>query len=81
MELSDQSETSSASNGTLTTPLVNPTNDKSHARQQQARQKWKTVLEAILLGFLILLLWGVFAAVPTVFYILKPVLQVYMAVA
>ena len=68
------------------TPLINPTDDGSVARDSKEsaqhtlefRQKWKTILEVTLLSLLLFLLWGIYAAVPTVFYILKPVLQVIM---
>ena len=66
------------------TPLINPTDDgsvvcdskESAQHTSEFRQKWKTILEVTLLSLLLFLLWGIYAAVPTVFYILKPVLQV-----
>ena len=73
-------------NDTQKTPLINPTDDGngSHDSKESAehtsmfRQNWKTVLEVVVLSLLLFLLWGIYAAVPTVFYILKPVLQVIM---
>lgn len=38
--------------------------------------KLKVVLEAVVLIFFLVFLWAVYAAVPTVFYVLKPILQV-----
>lgn len=69
-------------------PLINPTESDDgtggHDSKESAkltskfRQKWKTISEVVLLSLLLFLLWGIYAAVPTVFYILKPVLQVSM---
>ena len=38
--------------------------------------KLKVVLEVVVLIFFLVFLWAVYAAVPTVFYVLKPILQV-----
>ena len=68
-----------------TTPLVNPTEDSGKSpRTKEAskfRQKWRLVLEVVVLVLVLFLLWIVFAAVPSVFYVLKPVLQVTMTIA
>ena len=62
------------------TPLINPTDDDNDSQtpnqSSQGRKKWKVILEAVVLLFFLLLSWGVYAAVPTVFYVLKPILQV-----
>lgn len=65
-----------------TTPLVNQAvkddgnSQKGNKWTSKFRRKWKTILEAVLLSLLLLLLWIAYAAVPTVFYVLEPVLQV-----
>ena len=75
-------------------PLMSSTNDKEtesdddNDSQSQKKvsssgkrwiPKWKVVLEAAVLIFFLLFLWAVYAAVPTVFYVLKPILQVCMS--
>ena len=81
MELSNQQELKSETSDTLTTPLISPTDDDddSHPKQAPQRQRWswKVILEATIMSFFLLVLWGVYAAVPTVLYVLKPVHQVY----
>lgn len=68
-------------------PLMTPTSqddeDDGEPRDQRAkkltqriREKWKVVLEAVVIISFLPLLWMVYAAVPTVFYVLKPILQV-----
>ena len=75
-------------------PLMSSTNDKetesdddddsqsqknvSSSGRKRWTPKWKVVLEAAVLIFFLLFLWAVYAAVPTVFYVLKPILQVCM---
>lgn len=75
-------------------PLMSSTNDKetesdddddsqsqknvSSSGRKRWTLKWKVVLEAAVLIFFLLFLWAVYAAVPTVFYVLKPILQVCM---
>lgn len=43
----------------------------------ERRLNLKVVLEAVVLTFFLVFLWAVYAAVPTVFYVLKPILQVH----
>ena len=63
----------------------NESDDDSHDQPQSSkkssgrRHKWKVVLEAVALIFFLLFLWAVYAAVPTVFYVLKPILQVHQS--
>lgn len=65
-----------------TTPLVSQADKdggnspKGNKWTSKFRRKWKTILEVIMLSLLLILLWIAYAAVPTVFYVLKPVLQV-----
>ena len=77
--MSDRQELTSES---TSIPLMSSTDDntdddsQSPKKSSEWRQKWKVVLEAVVLVFFLLLLWAVYAAVPTVFYVLKPILQV-----
>ena len=71
-------------NDSQTAPLVNQTEEeddddgskKNTKRISKLKQNWKIIVEVVLLVLLLFLLWVVYAAVPTVFYVLRPALQV-----
>ena len=52
----------------------NPPKKSSPGRRHNI--KLKVVLEVVVLIFFLVFLWAVYAVVPTVFYVLKPILQV-----
>ena len=76
---------SSELNTSQLTPLVDPTEDEEKGEGARTkctswiRKNWTRVVEVNVFILLLFLLWGVYAAVPTVFYVLKPVLQVRSA--
>lgn len=65
---------------TQATPLVDDhEKDKEDSKSDKVKQKprnWKLILEVAILASIYVFILGVYAAVPTVFYVLKPVLQV-----
>lgn len=89
--MSDQEELTPEMDST-SIPLMSSTDDKEsesdndsqtdpRKKSLERRQKLKVVLEGAVLIFFLLFLWAVYAAVPTVFYVLKPILQVHMHAA
>lgn len=86
-ELRDQDITSEAKAESQTTPLVNSTSDhdsdnKDSSKSEKLKKKletgrdWKLIVEVAVLSSIFIFVLGVYAALPTVFYVLKPVLQV-----
>jgi hypothetical protein len=84
--MSDQEKLSSDPDST-SIPLMSSTDDRESEPDDdhqnppkkssaERRQKLKVILEAVVLSFFLVFLWAVYAAVPTVFYVLKPILQV-----
>ena len=81
MEEKELQDVTLDSNDTQTTPLVNDhekdeEDSKKSDKVKRKPRNWKLILEVVVLTSIYVFILGVYAAVPTVFYALKPVLQV-----
>lgn len=81
-EMKEKPSTSFDSKVSPATPLISPDEEakkKSSDRlsiKSKMKRNWVEILEIVFLILVYLLLLGVYAAVPTVFYIVKPIKQV-----